>query len=115
MNGLDIYVQSSSYGEGFPNVVAEAMTYKVPCIATNVGDANYIIGKTGWIVPPKNSFKLALVIENAFLEINKKNWKKRCIQSRDRIEKNFGINKMIDIYLKIWTKVHSQNRHNLIL
>ena len=26
MNGIDIYIQSSSYGEGFPNVVAEAMS-----------------------------------------------------------------------------------------
>ena len=108
MNGLDIYVQSSSYGEGFPNVVAEAMTHEIPCIATNVGDASHIVGNTGWIVPPKNSLKLALAIENAFLKINKKNWKTRCKQSRVRIEKNFNIFKMINDYSEIWSKVYNQ-------
>ena len=87
MNTLDLYVQSSKYGEGFPNVVAEAMAHEIPCVATDVGDAKFIIGQTGWIVPQKNSLKLALSLRNAFLKINSKEWKNRCKQSRVRIKK----------------------------
>jgi len=104
MNGLDIHVQSSSYGEGFPNVVAESMACGTPCIVTDVGDAALIVGKNGWVVPPKNSVKLAKAIENALNEIGTINWNKRCDNSRSSIKANFDISKMINLYDELWKK-----------
>lgn len=106
MNGLDIYVQSSSYGEGFPNVVAKSMACGTPCIATDVGDASFIINDTGWIVPPNNSLKLADAIEEALLEVGTKEWSKKCIRARLIVKKKFEIIKMIKMYKKLWLKVY---------
>jgi len=50
---------SSSSGEGFPNVIAEAMATSVPVVATNAGDSQLIIGKTGIVVPVQNPKALA--------------------------------------------------------
>src|SRR5262249_18928030 len=53
-NAFDIATLSSSFGEGFPNMVAEAMACGVPVAATDVGDVRLITGELGEVVPPKN-------------------------------------------------------------
>ncbi len=109
MNGLDIYIQSSSYGEGFPNVVAESMACGTPSIVTDVGDASFIVSKTGWVVPPNNPIKLAKAIEMALSEFSTKNWKKRSSKARSRIQKNFQISKMLKSYNKSWYQVYRKS------
>jgi glycosyltransferase involved in cell wall biosynthesis len=105
MNGLDIYIQSSSYGEGFPNVVAESMACGTPCVVTDVGDAAFIVDKSGWITPPKNPIKLASRIKQALSEKESKNWNKRCVKARSRIKNNFEIKAMLNSYNNLWSKV----------
>ena len=108
MNGFDIHVLSSSYGEGFPNVVAESMACGTPNVVTDVGDSAYVVGNTGWVVRPNDHVKLAKVIEKTLDEIVTVKWSRRCKNARLRIKHKFGINKMIDIYNKIWIKVHKR-------
>lgn len=45
---------SSSQGEAFPNAVGEAMACEVPCVVTEVGDSAYIVGNTGYVIPPRD-------------------------------------------------------------
>lgn len=101
---FDIASSSSSYGEGFPNVVGEAMSCEVPCVVTNVGDSAYIVGNTGIVVPPKNSSAMG----KAWEKLIKLPAEEREILgklARKRIEGNFEINSIVNQYEMLYNKI----------
>ena len=98
-NGLDMLVLSS-YGEGFPNVLGEAMACGVPCVVTDVGDTALIVGDTGQVVPSKNPVALKDGMIRMLTKIGKE---KRALshRSRDRIVNEFSVaimvNRIVDV------------------
>ena len=59
---IDVLVLSSKT-EGFPNVIAEAMSVGRPVISTDVGDASVIVGAAGIIIRPGDPQALAAAME----------------------------------------------------
>lgn len=92
-SSLDILCLSSA-GEGFPNVIGEAMACGVPCVATDVGDSAEIVGNAGIVVPPKHCKNLADGLQQMIVRIETE---KSIIsnQVQERIVEMFGIEKMV--------------------
>lgn len=86
--GLDIATLSSRFGEGFSNVIGEAMACGVPVVATSVGDAAAVIGDTGWIVPPGDAAALSKAWQEA-LALAPESRARRGRDARQRVTERF--------------------------
>ena len=58
-SALDVLCHPSIFGEGFPNVIAEAMLCEVPCVATDVGHSRELVRDVGELVAPGDAEGLA--------------------------------------------------------
>ena len=89
---------TSSFGEGLPNVLIEAMACGTKCVATDVGDVNKIIFDETAIVAPDNPVKLAYAMNIHLDEPLGKNEK---IILRKHIIQKFSLEKMVTSTLQV--------------
>lgn len=98
---FDLLALCSLYGEGFPNVVAEAMACGVPCVATDVGDCVELIGHSGRIVPMRNPQALAdaygMLVETGLQELGSR--------ARDRMVARYGLEQMVSRYQSLYRSI----------
>ena len=101
---LDIATLSSAFGEGFPNVLAEAMACGVPCAATDVGDSAAIVGDTGLVVPPRDAAALAAAWERLRSE-SRDDRAARGAAARQRVSDRFTLATMIEAYRTLYREL----------
>lgn len=93
-NAFDI-ASSSSYGEGFPNVLGEAMACGVPCVVTDVGDSSFLVGDAGVVVPAKDSVALA-VAWNKMLSLGSGEFRRLSDDVLKRVVDKFGVRVLLN-------------------
>jgi glycosyltransferase involved in cell wall biosynthesis len=102
--GLDMLALSSTYGESFPNVVAEAMACGVPVVATDVGDTARMLKASGVIVPPRAPDELARAL--TFLCGLEARVRRRIgAQGRQVVHEHFAIDRMVRQYEDLYTNL----------
>jgi glycosyltransferase involved in cell wall biosynthesis len=104
MRGLDVMVLSSAFGEGFPNVVGEAMATGVPCVVTDVGDAARLVGDCGLSLPPRDPKALAAALR-AMLAMPKPALAALGAKGRQRVTDEFSLEAVLNDYAALWRSV----------
>jgi glycosyltransferase involved in cell wall biosynthesis len=94
-NALDLVTSCSSYGEGFSNVIGEALACGKLCVVTDVGDAKRIVGDTGYVVAPGNPAALASTWQVA-LEAGGVEKASRSQRARERVIERFSLERLIE-------------------
>lgn len=97
---LDI-ASLSSFAEGFPNVVGEAMSCGIPCAVTDVGDAAWVVGDTGIVVPPRNPEALASAL-GELVEMGTERRKAQGERARQRIIDCFSLAAVVERYEQLY-------------
>jgi len=100
----------SSVGEGFPNVLGEAMACGVPCVSTDVGDARRIIADTGLVVPARDPTSLAHAIIN-MIDRGPAAREHLGRAARARIEGEYSLARIVDRYTALYSELSDSSVH----
>jgi glycosyltransferase involved in cell wall biosynthesis len=94
-------VALTSNTEAFPLVIGEAMATGVPCVSTDVGDAGWLIGETGRIVPRDDPERFADALLD-LLDMNAAERHELGCRARRRMEQKFEIRRVAARYDALW-------------
>jgi glycosyltransferase involved in cell wall biosynthesis len=93
-----------SVSEGFPNVLAEAMAFGLPCVSTDVGDSKILVSNTQLLVPPMDHIKLSHALKRICMM--SENERKIIGQYNQKIiSSNYSTDILFGSYAKLYWKV----------
>jgi glycosyltransferase involved in cell wall biosynthesis len=104
--GFDIAAVPSAWGEGFPNVLGEAMASGIPCVATDVGDCTWVVGPHGLIVPPRQSEALANALAR-LIDLGADARRQLGLAARARILQHFSIQEVVRQYEALHLRINA--------
>jgi glycosyltransferase involved in cell wall biosynthesis len=107
MQAMDILCSSSVSGEGFPNVLGEAMAIGVPCVTTDVGDSRLIVGDTGIVVRPSDTNALADAL-NEMIALSYDERRSLGSKARKRIGEYYSLKSVCETYKQIYEAIYRQ-------
>ncbi len=119
VNAFDL-ATLTSFGEAFPLTLGEAMVSGIPCVATAVGDNDYIIGDTGLITPIGDDKAMAEAWQK-MVEIKQNDpdaYAKMGQAARQRTLDNFTLEQQVkqheDLYQNLYKSSHTASKSDLI-
>lgn len=92
-NALDVACVSSN-SEGFPNVLAEAMSCGIPCVATDVGDVAWLLARPASIAPVGDAHGLADRMQS-LLELDAVRSATIAREERERVVMHFSVTSLV--------------------
>jgi glycosyltransferase involved in cell wall biosynthesis len=104
---LDIATLTSAFGEGFPNVLAEAMACGAPCVATDSGDVTEILGPTGIVVPPRDPEALAAGWQR-MIDLGAEGRRALGGAARARIVENYDLDQIVSRFEALYADLHNE-------
>lgn len=94
-SGMDMLTLTSAFGEGFPNVLGEAMACEVPCVTTPSGDAAAILDAPERIVPFRNPEALIKAWRRV-RSLDPTMRREEGRRNRERICANFSVDRLLE-------------------
>jgi len=89
-NAADIAILTSAFGEGFPNVLGEAMACGTPVVTTEVGDAAVLVDNTGQAVPTGDDRAFVTALDTLLKTLD------TLPNPRRRIEEHYSLHRAVD-------------------
>ena len=105
MSFIDIFVLSSSHGEGFPNVLLESLACATPCVTTKSGDSHLVISDSCCAVDVSSPYQLALAIldmSRHLLSLSNTEYSEFSFDLINHVNSAYSLSSMCSSYRSSW-------------
>ena len=107
--GVDILALPSSWGEGFPNILGEAMACEVACVTTDVGDSARVVGETGLVVPPRDPVAMAKAL-GRLDRLGADGRRSLGHRARARVLREYSLDRTVGRYTELYARIGTESR-----